>query len=262
MSDKTLFSDLAARAVTGTVLAAFGLFAVWNGGLIFVLFLALAVAAMVWEAARLLEIDRAQLVLGVLGAICLYGAATLDHAFAFLLLFLPAIWAVVIRAGQGAAVSVPALVVIMWASFVAVSLRDTGGALWMLWLILLVVMTDIGGYFAGRLVGGAKFWPTISPKKTWSGVVAGWVGAALVGAVFMSFLDRGFGLVLISIVLSFASQMGDIAESYLKRRAGVKDSSNLLPGHGGVLDRFDGVIGALWVAGLISILTDGHFAPI
>ena len=94
------------------------------------------------------------------------------------------------------------------------------------------------------MFGGPKFWPAVSPKKTWSGTAAGWVGAALVGLVFSINTGVGFQLVIVSIALAMASQMGDIAESALKRKMGVKDSSSLIPGHGGLMDRFDGMLGA------------------
>jgi phosphatidate cytidylyltransferase len=118
------------------------------------------------------------------------------------------------------------------------------GFVWILWLIGVVVMTDVAGYFAGRLIGGPKFWPKVSPKKTWSGTVAGWFGAALVGLVFDAFTGLGAEIIPLSMLLSVASQFGDIAESALKRRMGVKDSSQLIPGHGGLFDRFDALLGA------------------
>jgi phosphatidate cytidylyltransferase len=133
---------------------------------------------------------------------------------------------------------------IMLASFGLITHRDTFGLTWMLWLVLVVAVTDIGGYFAGRIIGGPKFWPRVSPKKTWSGTAAGWVGAGIVGWAFMATTGMGVALIGISVALSMASQMGDIAESAVKRSAGVKDSSHLLPGHGGVWDRFDGMLGA------------------
>jgi phosphatidate cytidylyltransferase len=107
-----------------------------------------------------------------------------------------------------------------------------------------VIVTDVFGYFAGRTFGGPKFWPSISPKKTWSGTSVGWVGAGIVGFVFTLFTNAGLSIIVISMVLSFASQMGDIAESALKRRMKVKDSSTLIPGHGGLFDRFDALLGA------------------
>ena len=121
-------------------------------------------------------------------------------------------------------------------------------------LIALVVVSDTAGYFAGRAFGGPKFWPAISPKKTWSGTLAGWVFTAIFG--YFAFPLIGVAPVmgaLLSVVLGFSAQMGDIAESAMKRRAGIKDSSNLLPGHGGVLDRLDGLIAAACVAGVLAL---------
>ena len=125
----------------------------------------------------------------------------------------------------------------------------------LLLLLGVVIATDIAGYFAGRLFGGPKFWPRISPKKTWSGTIAGWVGAAAIGWIFMAKTGSGVELIGISVALSMASQMGDIAESAVKRRMGVKDSSNLLPGHGGVYDRFDGLLGAAFLLVIVESLT-------
>jgi phosphatidate cytidylyltransferase len=105
-------------------------------------------------------------------------------------------------------------------------------------------------------LGGPKFWPAISPKKTWSGTVAGWLGAALVGFGFVIAGYAGWGLVALSPLVALAGQMGDIAESWVKRRAGVKDSSSLIPGHGGVLDRFDAMTGAIVLLILLSLVVD------
>jgi phosphatidate cytidylyltransferase len=112
-------------------------------------------------------------------------------------------------------------------------------------------LSDVGGYVAGRIIGGVKFWPSISPKKTWSGTIAGWILTALLGF----FLVQSSGeewMVAVAVAVAFGAQLGDIAESWIKRRVGVKDSSNLIPGHGGFLDRFDGFIGGAAVLGMIS----------
>ena len=114
----------------------------------------------------------------------------------------------------------------------------------MTWLLVVVVVVDVAGYFAGKVFGGPKFWPKVSPKKTWSGTAAGWVGAAVVGLCYMIFAGGGVVAITVSIAAAMAAQMGDIAESAIKRKVGVKDSSNLIPGHGGLLDRFDGMLGA------------------
>ncbi len=116
----------------------------------------------------------------------------------------------------------------------------------------------MAGYFAGRLLGGPKFWPRISPKKTWSGTLAGWALAAAVGwgMARHAGIDAAPLLAALSAVTAFAAQMGDIGESWIKRRMGVKDSSGLLPGHGGVMDRFDGMTGASVFLYLLMQLTD------
>ncbi|MDZ7904436.1 MAG: phosphatidate cytidylyltransferase [Cypionkella sp.] len=126
-------------------------------------------------------------------------------------------------------------------------LNNNHGRVGEIWLIGVVILSDIAGYFAGRILGGPKFWPAISPKKTWSGTVAGWMGAAGLGAAFWAAGYGGAALIILSPLVAFAGQMGDIGESWLKRRAGIKDSSNLIPGHGGFLDRFDALIGAALV---------------
>jgi phosphatidate cytidylyltransferase len=141
-----------------------------------------------------------------------------------------------------------------------VRLRDNGGMDVILWLLLLVVVADVSGYFVGRVVGGPKFWPAISPKKTWSGTAAGWVGAVLVAVGFVVAGQGTWHLVWLSPLVVFAGQLGDIAESLIKRRAGVKDSSHLIPGHGGVLDRFDALAAATTLVFLISLAGPLPFA--
>ena len=144
---------------------------------------------------------------------------------------------------------------ILFSAYGLVAVRNES-FVWALWLIAVVILTDIAGYFAGKYFGGRKFWPKISPKKTWSGTAAGWAGAALLSAVFASFMNVGMlFLAVAGILISVSAQMGDILESAIKRRAGVKDSSAILPGHGGVLDRIDGLIGAGFAYSLITSFT-------
>ena len=144
---------------------------------------------------------------------------------------------------------------IIIAAFGMVQLREVSGMGWLLWLVLVVVATDVAGYFAGRAIGGPKFWPRVSPKKTWAGTIAGWVAAAAVGAVFVATSGANVGLIGLSVAVAMASQMGDMAESAMKRRVGAKDSSTLIPGHGGLLDRFDGMLG-----GAVFLLLIGPWA--
>ena len=131
---------------------------------------------------------------------------------------------------------------ILLGTFFLMQTRFSGDMRLALWLILVVVATDIAGYFGGKAFGGPKIAPSVSPKKTWSGAIAGWASAALVGLAFAVFFETAS--VWAAVAASMASQFGDFAESWLKRRANVKDSSSLIPGHGGTLDRFDGLAGA------------------
>lgn len=121
------------------------------------------------------------------------------------------------------------------------------------WIVALVVLSDVLGYFAGRSIGGPKFWPAISPKKTWSGTVAGWLGAAVLGLFLVLFERADTAVILVGPMLAFAGQMSDIAESWIKRRVNVKDSSRLIPGHGGLMDRFDAMSGSLAAATLLGL---------
>jgi phosphatidate cytidylyltransferase len=128
-----------------------------------------------------------------------------------------------------------------------------------LMLVLLVVwVTDIGGYFAGRGIGGPKLWPRISPNKTWAGAIGGFVASVVIAAGFAAFdLGRTGPLLVLGPVLSIASQLGDLFESAVKRRFGVKDSSHIIPGHGGLLDRLDGFVAAVVLAGVFGLLRGG-----
>jgi phosphatidate cytidylyltransferase len=128
-----------------------------------------------------------------------------------------------------------------------------------LMLVLLVVwVTDIGGYFAGRGIGGPKLWPRISPNKTWAGAIGGFAASVAVAAGFALFdLGKTGPLLVLGAVLSIASQLGDLFESAVKRRFGVKDSSHIIPGHGGLLDRLDGFVAAVVLAAVFGLLRGG-----
>jgi phosphatidate cytidylyltransferase len=126
-------------------------------------------------------------------------------------------------------------------------------------LVLLVVWaSDIGGYAAGRSIGGPKLAPRVSPNKTWAGAIGGFVGSLVVAAGWAA---TGAGkilpILLVGAVLSVASQLGDLFESAVKRRFGVKDSSHIIPGHGGLLDRLDGYVAAIVLAAVLGLVRGG-----
>jgi len=131
-----------------------------------------------------------------------------------------------------------------------------------LWLLLVVWATDIGGYIFGRWIGGPKLAPRLSPKKTWAGLIGGAGLAAVAGAAAIAVLHRTGAAVLAvpaAAALALLAQAGDLAESAVKRHYGVKDSGNLIPGHGGVLDRIDGLLAAAPVFALFTALLDASF---
>ena len=142
-------------------------------------------------------------------------------------------------------------------------IRDQLGMTAALWVFGMVWATDIGAYFAGRAFGGARLAPKISPSKTWSGLIGGMVAALIASATIG---DRAgiIGVPLwIGLFMGLLAQLGDLAQSWMKRRAGVKDSGKLIPGHGGLFDRVDGILpvalllGALAYVGQLSVGTAG-----
>jgi len=135
-------------------------------------------------------------------------------------------------------------------------IRDEMGFLFLLFLFLVVWATDVGAYFAGRYFGGAKLMPSVSPNKTWSGAVGG-VSAAAVIAVIFGLTVPGFVVwiaIICAMILSAISQIGDLFESWVKRLYGVKDTGGLIPGHGGFLDRVDGLVFAALPVVLVVLL--------
>jgi len=216
-------SDLPKRIAAGVVMAAAAVAAAWAGGGIFVLFWAVAAALVLWEWIGLT--GRAPARMWWIAAGVIYAAV---------------------------AVAAP------------VMLRaDTQfGLIAILFLFAIVWSTDILGYVVGRLVGGSKLWPAVSPNKTWSGAVGGIIGAvAAGGAVAYTAGVVVWPAALLSGVLSVASQAGDLMESALKRKFDAKDASRIIPGHGGVMDRLDGFIVAALIAGAIGIARGGLDQP-
>ena len=140
---------------------------------------------------------------------------------------------------------------------------QTEGRSVILWLFLVVWATDIGGYVFGQWIGGAKLAPSISPGKTWAGLIGGAPSAAVVAAILLAAtsVERSImAIVALSALVAVVSQAGDLFESWYKRRFGVKDSGQLIPGHGGVLDRIDGMLLAAPLAAIVFWLSQGGIA--
>lgn len=256
MSDAR-FGDLKTRVLSALVMALVGLSALWVGGHVFAALAVVLTGLLGWELYRMLAPDapagRAE-AHGVIAAILV---AVFSYTWGGLISVAGLVLAAALLASRlpkDARIFGAYMALILLAGHGFIVLRGEYGLAWVLWLVLIVIGSDIGGYFAGRIIGGPKFWPRVSPKKTWSGTVAGWMLAGVVGYVFMDILGAGAWLIAVSVLLAFAGQLGDIAESAIKRHVGVKDSSALIPGHGGVLDRFDAMIAVTVVALVLSRL--------
>lgn len=247
------WGDLSARVMSAIVMVAIGVGAIWQGGIWFQGLIILVIGGMIWELARMLAPEKPLLpvALGVLASFCLFAALGAGGGLVMSVLFLPALIGLMLMKKDQLIFALYSTG-LMLAAIGLVMLRSMGeagnynvGLVAVLWLVSIVIASDVAGYFAGRIIGGPKFWPKVSPKKTWSGTVAGWILAALVGLAFALYADVPVVLAMcVSAVMSLAGQLGDIAESAIKRHAGIKDSSNLIPGHGGLMDRFDALMGA------------------
>lgn len=246
-------SHLAMRVASSLVLVPLALTAVWLGGVWYALLLVLAGIVMSMEWGMIIGLGKR--------TFSLFMGLTLLIGTGFVLLPTSgdiAVWIIAcaliggmllllgifLRAGVLRWLGLAVLY--CWTPVYALFwLRDAEQGLWLVaWVLLVVWGTDIGGYFVGRSVGGAKLVPQISPNKTWSGLFGGMLLAAIAGATGAIWFDLGNAILLglAGAVLAVIAQTGDIAESALKRRFGVKDSSRFIPGHGGLLDRVDGLV--------------------
>ncbi|ACS56066.1 phosphatidate cytidylyltransferase [Rhizobium leguminosarum] len=258
--------ELKLRIVSGLILAAIVLAATWYGGLAFRILAVVIGLLIYYEWSKMTGIARDW----VANAVGWIGEA----AIAFLVLvgnfeFAAGMLAGVTAVGialiilQGTSRWLP--VGLFYAGATGLSLAairsDDGLGLYaMLFVFAVVWATDILAYFVGRALGGPKLAPSISPGKTWSGAIGGAVSAVVAGVVLVHFLLPGAEIIAagVALVLSVCSQSGDLFESFIKRKFGVKDSSRLIPGHGGVMDRVDGLIfacfSAFLLAGLFSLI--------
>nr|WP_255673955.1 phosphatidate cytidylyltransferase [Komagataeibacter sp. FNDCF1] len=250
-----------ARVLSAAVLVPLAALCVWVGGVVYGVMIVLAMAGMAAEWARMfgfgLETRRGQLSLA--WAACMGIAAVAGHWSGALLVMAtglvlgPALWAGQVAIGCAG-------LSLLWLRYMSVP-----GAGVVLFLVACVALSDTGAYMAGRLFGGPKLAPRISPAKTWSGSIGGLCCAVVAGMLIATLLPGAQpGALLRGAVfgglVAVAAQVGDLAESALKRARGVKDSGTILPGHGGLLDRFDGLLVAAPMAALLSLGAAGGAA--
>ncbi len=261
-------SNLMLRIGSSLVLAPVAIAAAYFGGLAFVVFWAIAALAVLWEWDTLVCADDRNAVLAT-GAVALAGSALVlalgRSGIAIAIIALGVLGAAAltskVRRGWCAGGLVYAAAILI----APVLLRHDAslGFAAILFLFVIVWLTDITAYFVGRALGGPKLMPRVSPNKTWSGALGG-TAAGVAGAVVIA-SQFGIGNLLaaavVALVLSVASQAGDLAESAIKRRFNAKDASQLIPGHGGLMDRLDGFVAAVSAATLIGIAHGGFDNP-
>lgn len=253
--------------------------AIWYGGYFFTAMIALIGGAIGWELARLTtDRDRFLSTLSVIFmAFTPVVAGHIGVTYGFIWIFVAVVgfafltrsyvdtsserigFALICTLGHLALLS------LVWLRF-----ADLRGAGVILYVVMVIAATDIGGYFAGKGIGGPKLAPRISPNKTWAGLIGGMVLAGISGFGFVKFLSLAGGwhpdenataflvtTIILSVVLAPVAQLGDLLESWIKRKRGAKDSGNLIPGHGGILDRVDGYLTAVPLVALITLLDKG-----
>jgi phosphatidate cytidylyltransferase len=260
----TIGPDLRVRVISGLALAALAIVEVLLGGWWFAVFwiAGFAWVALEWQgivagprraertaiavAATILAGLLQQWGFGWLGLVVLAGGAA-------------AIWAIAaearITAAVGALYAGLPLLAVLW-----LRASPDWGVAAIVFLFAAVWASDICAFFVGRAVGGPKLWPAVSPKKTWSGFLGGALGGAIAASLVALAFGAPFGLRLVGLALCLAvvSAAGDLFESGLKRRFGVKDSGSVIPGHGGLMDRLDGFIFAAIAAGLMALVRGGE----
>jgi phosphatidate cytidylyltransferase len=260
-------SDFSTRFAMGVVMVAVACVAIYVGGWPFRILVVLGASVMLLEWSDMHRVKRLWGYVGMmLMAVSLIGAAEwlfpageMDEALssasfdpawlgfaicAALALLVGLLSRRVTMVGGFLYVAVPsfALIVLEWAWLGLV-----------FWVMIVTWATDIFAFFAGRSIGGPKLAPGISPNKTWAGLIGGVIGAAILGYFTANYFELGRPFVWIGGVMALLAQAGDLYESWLKRRAGVKDSGTILPGHGGALDRLDGLLPVIVATFLILV---------
>ncbi|WP_208436083.1 phosphatidate cytidylyltransferase [Bartonella phoceensis] len=263
-------SNLAYRVLTAVVFGIIALCFTWFGGIFFFLFVWIIGGFILYEWINITK-EKWRISQKILASIfyLVFGSFLLSNVSALLIFCVLIVLAVVLAIGP-IEKSGWVFFGFLYASFpvVAVSfLRgyETLGFQTIIFLFTIIWGTDIGGYFCGRAFRGPKLAPQFSPNKTWSGAIGGTFfgvsGGILIAFKFFDVNLMSFFIPFLALILSVCSQLGDLGQSWLKRRFSVKDSSSLLPGHGGFMDRMDGLVGAAFLLYLIGSFVSGIDTP-
>ena len=239
--------DLGVRIASAAVLAAIVLVALWAGSLPFAILVAIIGVVVAWEWGRIVrsaDIDAIMVIQAVAIITAVLLAARGLAGLGLIAVLVAAIISTFLAFGERGHMAALGALYAGLPALALVWLRgaDTAGLLAVLFLMLAVWSADTGAYFAGRLIGGPKLMPRVSPNKTWSGLLGAIVAAGLLGIIFAMVNDLHVGrLAFGGMVLGLVGQAGDLVESALKRTFDVTDASALIPGHGGFMDRIDGL---------------------
>ncbi len=253
--------DLLPRALSSGVLAAVALAATWVGDVFFTALVLSIGLIMSWEWSRIVKggaIDTALVVHGAVVGVAVVLAGIGKPYWGVGLMLVGSALVALVAARPRASMSALGVLYVGLPAISLVWLRggDAHGAAAILFIFAIVWTTDIFAYVCGRMIGGPKLWPALSPRKTWAGTLGGVLFAALAGAALATLLGTAAPVWLagVAIGLSIVAQIGDFAESALKRAYSVKDASSLIPGHGGFMDRMDGVVTAATAAALLALV--------
>jgi phosphatidate cytidylyltransferase len=256
-------SELNKRILSGIVMAGLAIGSDIVGGWFFAIIWFGAALAVAFEWQRVVQGDAAMP--ATLASFSVVTAAVAGAIWVSPLFFglavtlLAIVWVLAVADHRLAAVTGAVYAATLGASMLLCRSMGTDGAIIIIWLFAVVWGTDTLAYFTGRSLGGPKLWPRISPKKTWSGAIGGLLGGVLLACLLISALGVNIKWqhIVLSIALSVLTQCGDLYESAIKRRYNVKDSGNLIPGHGGFMDRLDGFIFAVVFAALFGAARSG-----
>jgi phosphatidate cytidylyltransferase len=260
--------ELTLRVCSALVLVPLAVGTAYLGGWTFAVFWSLAAVGVFWEWSTLVAGDERRLMLALGGAtlvVSLALAASGSLIGAVILIALGAVGVAPIAPAQLRGWVAGGLPYAGAIGIAPIALRSDSedGFIAVMFLFAIVWTTDIVAYFLGRLIGGPKLLPRVSPKKTWSGALGGLAAAVLAALAVAAAagLSALTSIAVVAAILSAVAQAGDLFESHVKRRFGAKDSGHLIPGHGGLMDRLDGFVLAAAVAAVIGIVRGGLAAP-
>jgi phosphatidate cytidylyltransferase len=257
--------NLKLRIVSGAVLGAVAFLLAYAGPLPFALLILVCAVVISWEWGRLVRgvtFDLGFFVHAIAVTVAIVLAAAGYAAIAVAVLVIAAITLIPLYVGRGARLSALGVFYVGLPAVALLWLRsdEPFGFTAVLFVFAVVWSSDTAAYAAGRAIGGPKLWPRVSPNKTWAGLLGALAAGAAAAAVFAALEPEASAvrLLLLGVGLAFVAQAGDLAESALKRLFNLKDASDLIPGHGGFMDRMDSIVAAAVAAALLALAVDPH----